>query len=60
MNERPLQVNFAGKEGDFYLIKFPNLKIPVSVNENLFQKMKHSKEYTFNNLKEYTHDVNSA
>ncbi|XCF05537.1 hypothetical protein ABI125_12475 [Tamlana crocina] len=47
MEKTPVSVQLIGKEKEYYLIKFPNLKIPVKVNHNLYTKMKHSKDYLF-------------
>jgi hypothetical protein len=51
MEKKPVNVKCIGKKGTHYLIKFPNLKIPVSVNKNLYNKMLLSPQYQFNNLK---------
>ena len=60
MKQSAVKVNLIGKEGKNYLIKFPDLKIPVSVNKNLYLKMLHSNLYEFmNSPKEHTR-VNSA
>ncbi|WP_027137247.1 hypothetical protein [Gaetbulibacter saemankumensis] len=45
MEKQPVKIQLVGKEKDFYLIKFPYLKIPVKVNQNLYSKMIHSQEY---------------
>lgn len=47
MNKEPIKVRIVGKEGDFYQIQFPNLKIPVTVNEQLYNKMLYSSDYQF-------------
>ncbi|WP_370476730.1 hypothetical protein [Tamlana flava] len=47
MEGKPVKVQLIGKEKDYYLIKFPNLKVPVKVNDNLYTKMKHSRDYLF-------------
>lgn len=60
MEQTPVKVNFMGKEGSKYLIKFPDLKIPVTVNKNLYQKMLNSTMYEFMNLPKKHSKVNSA
>jgi len=60
MEQTPIKVDFIGKEGKNYLIKFPNLKIPVSVNKNLYLKMLNSNMYEFMNLPKQNTKVNSA
>lgn len=60
MEQTPVKVNFIGKEGSKYLIKFPDLKIPVSVNKNLYQKMRNSAMYEFMNQTELKQEANSA
>lgn len=48
MKKKPVKVSLIGKGNDnYYQIKFPNLKIPVNVNEELYQKMLHSNQYDF-------------
>jgi len=50
MGKEPVKVSLIGKGNDnYYRIKFPNLKVPVNVNEELYQKMLHSKQYCFEN-----------
>ena len=49
MNKEPIHVSLVKKEGDAYHVKFPNLTIPVIVDENLYKKMLHSSEYVFGN-----------
>ncbi|MFB9055304.1 hypothetical protein ACFFU9_00970 [Mariniflexile ostreae] len=49
MEKQPVKVQLIKKEGTRYYIKFPNLKIPVSVNKQLYLKMKHSNAYQFHN-----------
>ena len=60
MKNKPVKVSLIGKGDDnLYKIKFPNLRIPVNVNEELYRKMLHSSEYEFvnqtleGNLKSY-------
>ncbi|TBN04359.1 hypothetical protein EYD45_07000 [Hyunsoonleella flava] len=60
MEATSVKVNFNGKEGNKYFIKFPDLKIPVSVNKNLYQKMLNSDMYEFMNLPSRRSRVNSA
>lgn len=60
MEQIPVKVNFIGKEGNMFLIKFPDLKIPVSVNKNLYIKMLNSDMYEFMNLPKQEPRVNSA
>jgi hypothetical protein len=45
MGKSPVKVKLIGKEADLYKIQFPNLQIPVTVNESLYRKMLHSSEY---------------
>ncbi|APY07787.1 hypothetical protein BWZ20_05510 [Winogradskyella sp. J14-2] len=47
MKKQPIEVRLVSKKGNAYLIKFPNLEIPVKVNEHLYYKMLHSPEYQF-------------
>ena len=47
MKKKPVKVRLIEKNGDSYQIQFPNLKIPVTVDENLYNKMLHSTEYEF-------------
>ncbi|WP_298551704.1 hypothetical protein [uncultured Algibacter sp.] len=49
MEKKPAKVKLIGKEKQYYLIKFPNLKVPVKVNQNLYTKMKQSQDYVFSN-----------
>lgn len=60
MEETLVKVKFIGKKGNKYLINFPDLKIPVSVNKSLFKKMLHSNTYEFMNLPKQHSRVNSA
>ncbi|MBC3759725.1 hypothetical protein H7U19_15030 [Hyunsoonleella sp. SJ7] len=60
MEEQPTKVSLVGKKGNYFLIKFPNLKIPVSVNKNLYEKMRNSPLYEFMDVPEVTARVNSA
>lgn len=54
MKDEPVKVKFIKKEDEKYLIKFPHLKIPVSVNYNLYQKMRNSNLYKFADNKRKT------
>lgn len=47
MRKKSIKVKLVGKQNGYYKIAFPNLKIPVGVDENLYQKMRLSKEYQF-------------
>ena len=47
MKKKPIKVRLIGKKGDSYQIQFPDLAIPVNVDETVYQKMLHSKEYEF-------------
>ncbi len=48
MEKESVKVSLIGKgENNFYKIKFPNLQIPVNVNEELYRKMLHSNQYEF-------------
>ncbi|SHJ81329.1 hypothetical protein SAMN04487911_14016 [Arenibacter nanhaiticus] len=47
MNKKQIMVKLLGKEKGYYKIAFPNLKIPVEVDENLYRKMRHSREFQF-------------
>jgi hypothetical protein len=47
MRKKPVKVKLIGKNGNTFEIQFPNLKIPVTVDENLYNKMLHSAEYDF-------------
>ena len=48
MKKEPVKVSFIGKgEDNFYQIKFPNLQIPVNVNEELYKRMRYSRHYEF-------------
>ena len=49
MKKKPVKVRLIEKNGNSYQIQFPNLKIPVTVDENLYNKMLHSTEYEFSN-----------
>ncbi|MEW4924079.1 hypothetical protein [Algibacter sp. 2305UL17-15] len=60
MEEKPVKIEFIKKKGDNYLIKFPYLKIPVSVNDDLYVKMLNSSMYEFVNLPKQNSRVNSA
>lgn len=60
MEEQPTKVSLVGTEGNHFLIKFPNLKIPVSVNKNLYEKMLNSPMYQFTDLLENEARANSA
>lgn len=50
MKNKPVNVQLVGKENDNYLILFPDLDIPVKVNQHLYLKMKHSHDYRFCNF----------
>ena len=61
MKKEPVKVSLIGKGKDnYYRIKFPNLKVPVSVNEELYQKMLHSNQYHFENSGEIAVEQHSA
>ncbi|TNJ43125.1 hypothetical protein KFZ70_11390 [Tamlana fucoidanivorans] len=60
MEKKPIVVQLVGQDQQHYLIKFPNLEIPVKVNQNLFMKMKFSQEYLFSNLNTTVSHSNSA
>lgn len=47
MKKKPVKVKLIGKKENSYQIQFPNLKIPVNVDETVYHKMLHSKEYEF-------------
>ncbi|GAA4282413.1 hypothetical protein [Gaetbulibacter aestuarii] len=50
MENTPVNVQLVGKENGDYLILFPDLDIPVKVNQNLYLKMKQSHDYRFINF----------
>lgn len=57
MEKEPVKVSLVGKgENNFYKIKFPNLKIPVNVNEELYRKMLHSHLYEFKQPEQPSHE----
>lgn len=60
MERKPVKVQLIKKEGTKYYIKFPNLKIPVLVNKNLYNKMLHSNDYQFYNDTSAVSKINSA
>lgn len=47
MEKTPIQVRLVGRHEGFYNIQFPNLKIPVQVNDDLYERMLKSCEYRF-------------
>jgi hypothetical protein len=47
MEKTPMQVRLVGKHQDFCNIQFPNLQIPVQVNDDLYKRMLKSSEYRF-------------
>ena len=48
MEKQPVKVSVIGKgKNNYYRIKFPNLQVPINVNEELYQKMLRSQEYRF-------------
>ncbi|RNL91456.1 hypothetical protein ED312_04615 [Sinomicrobium pectinilyticum] len=48
MEKELVNVKLVGKKGDRYEILFPNLNVPVSINENLYRKMQKSTMFRFN------------
>ncbi len=60
MEKKPIKVQLIGKKANSYHIKFPNLQIPVEVNENLYKKMLRSKEYQFKKPATEVSRVNSV
>ena len=60
MERAPIKVQCIGRENGYYLIKFPNLKVPVKVNYNLYSKMKHSSNYVFLKTQQNRFKANSA
>lgn len=59
MKKKPIKVKLLGKKANSYQIKFPNLQVPVEVNETLYKKMLNSNEYLFKDSTT-TSRVNSA
>jgi hypothetical protein len=60
MKKEPVKVSLIGKVNDgFYQIKFPNLEIPVTVNEELYRKMLHSDQFEFRPKNSGPHRGNS-
>ena len=47
MEKSPIKVRLVGKNQEYYQIQFPNLPIPVQVNDELYNKMKRSGQYRF-------------
>lgn len=47
MEKKPVKVKLIGKKGNSYQIQFPNLQIPVNVDETVYHQMLHSKDYEF-------------
>ena len=45
METKPISVKLIGKKNGYYQIAFPNLEIPVEVDETLYHKMKDSPLY---------------
>lgn len=44
MEKTPITVKLIGKNQEYYQIQFPNLQIPVQVNDDLYKK---SEQYQF-------------
>lgn len=47
MKKEPIKVCVVNQTENAYHIKFPNLEIPVKVNEQLYLKMLHRPDYQF-------------
>jgi hypothetical protein len=47
MEKKPIAVKLIGKNQEYYQIQFPNLKIPVEVNGDLYHRMRKSEQYQF-------------
>ena len=47
MDTKPISVKLVGKKKGYYQIAFPNLEIPVEVDETLYHRMKYSSQYAF-------------
>lgn len=45
MTKTPLRIRVMGKKDHHYQLKFPNIGIPVQVNEELFHRMEESEIY---------------
>ncbi|ALJ04651.1 hypothetical protein APS56_05665 [Pseudalgibacter alginicilyticus] len=60
MERQPVKVQLIKKVGNHYHIKFPNLKIPVTVNKQLYHKMRHSSAYHFNSDKNIISKANAS
>lgn len=43
--ETPIQLTLVGFKNGNYQLKYPNLDIPISVNEELYRKFCSSREY---------------
>ena len=44
---KKIKVKFLGKENDNFKLKFPNLNVPIVVDEYYYNKIRNSKEYKF-------------
>lgn len=47
MEKKPIAVKLIGKKQEYYQIQFPNLQIPVQVNDDLYRRMRKSEQYQF-------------
>ncbi len=60
MKKKPVKVQLVGKNNNRYQIKFPNLEVPIEVNEHLYSKMLYSDQYQFRNSTGNTGKVYSS
>jgi len=47
MEKTPIAVKLIGKNREYYQIQFPNLQIPVQVDNDLYKRMRNSEQYLF-------------
>lgn len=59
--ETPIQLKLIGIENGMYKLKYPNLKIPIEVNKELYERFCQSREYRITDLRKTgtKHRVNS-
>ncbi|GGX15972.1 hypothetical protein [Aquimarina muelleri] len=47
MKKLPVEVRLIGRKNKYYQIEFPNVAVPVEVNEELYKKMLESPVFKF-------------
>ncbi|MAZ28805.1 MAG: hypothetical protein CL868_17225 [Cytophagaceae bacterium] len=58
--ETPIELTLVGFNNGMYQIKYPNLDLPIEINEELYRKFCKSRDYVIKHLKDKGKSINDG